>query len=158
MRHYILPRHKDCIYSTFSKVFKKVKLVLIENPLDFIKNANVGIHAVSPEGIITYANQHELDVLGYTEEEYVGHHVSEFQFDKSCLDHMMSKLSKFESFTNFPAMVYGKHKMKYILYNSSVYESEGEFIHTRCFGNEISEYVYHAFIIEYKKSLTHKKN
>ncbi len=128
--------------------------MLIENPLDFIKNSNIGIHAVSPEGVIKYANQHELDTLGYTEAEYVGHHVSEFQFDKTCLDHMMSKLSKFESFTNFPAMVYGKQKIKYILYNSSTYESHGEFIHTRCFGTEISKNVYQACVLEYKKLYT----
>ena len=63
-----------------------IKKVLIENAVDFIENANIGIHTVSPEGIIKYANEHELKVLGYTEEEYVGHHVSEFQFDKSCLE------------------------------------------------------------------------
>ena len=89
----------------------------------------------------------------------MGYHVSEFQFDKSCLDQMMNKLVKLESFTNFPAMVYGKHKvlyMLYMLYNSSVYENESEFIHTRCFGSEISESVYYACKREYKKSLTHR--
>lgn len=131
-----------------------IKKVLIENAVDFIENANIGIHTVSPEGIIKYANEHELKVLGYTEEEYVGHHVSEFQFDKSCLEQMMSKLAKFEPFSNFPAMVCGKHKMKYILYNSSVYAEDGEFVHTRCFGNEVSENVYQACKVDYKKSLT----
>ena len=135
-------------------MIKVVNLMLIERALDFIKNSNIGIHTVSSEGIIKYANEHELKVLGYTEEEYVGHHVSEFQFDKSCLEQMMNKLSKLESFSNFPAMVYGKHEIKYILYNSSVYEREGKFIHTRCFGNEISESVYNACKLEYKKSLT----
>ena len=130
--------------------------MLIENALDFIENSNIGIHVVSPEGIIKYANEHELNVLGYAEEEYVGHHVSEFQFDKSCLDQMMNKLAKLESFSNFPAMVYGKHGMKYILYNSSVYEEKGEFIHTRCFGNEISESVYNACKLEYKKALSNR--
>ncbi|MCJ8296302.1 MAG: PAS domain-containing protein [Colwellia sp.] len=55
--------------------------MITENPLDFIKNSNIGIHTVSPEGIIDFANQHELNILGYAEEEYVGNHVSEFQFD-----------------------------------------------------------------------------
>lgn len=128
--------------------------MLIENAGDFIQNSNIGIHTVSPDGIIKYANEHELKVLGYTEDEYVGHHVSEFQFDKSCLEQMMMKLAKFEPFTNFPAMVYGKHKIKYILYNSSVYGQNGEFIHTRCFGNEISESVYQACKLDYKESLT----
>jgi len=132
-------------------IIKVANQVLIENPLDFIKNSNIGIHAVSPEGIIKYANLHELNVLGYSEEEYVGHHVSEFQYDKSCLDEMMSKLGRFECFSNFPAKVYGKHEIKFILYSSSVYENQGEFIHTRCFGNEISEAVYQACLLEYKK-------
>ncbi len=43
----------------------------MENTEDFIENANVGIQTVSPEGIILYANKHELAVLGYTETEYV---------------------------------------------------------------------------------------
>ena len=110
-----------------------------ENPEDFIYNSSIGVHAVSPEGIVVYANKCELEVLGYTKSEYVGHHVSEFQFDKSCLEQMMIKLAKFEPFSNFPAMVCGKHKMKYILYSSNVYVEGGEFVHTRCFGNEISE-------------------
>ncbi len=124
-----------------------------EDPLDFIENSNIGIHAVSPDGIIKYANKHELNILGYSEEEYVGHHVSEFQFDKTCLQDMMTRLARFEPFANFPAMVYGKNGIKYILYNSSVYEEHGKFIHTRCFGNEISEQVYLASVLEYKKSL-----
>jgi len=128
--------------------------MLVENAAEFINNSNIGIHTVSPDGIIQYANEHELKILGYTEEEYVGHHVSEFQFDKSCLDQMMNKLAKFESFSNFPAMVNGKDKILYILYNSSVYEIDGEFVHTRCYGNEISESVYYACKLEYKKSLT----
>lgn len=128
--------------------------MLVENASEFINNSNIGIHTVSPNGIIQYANEHELNLLGYTEDEYVGHHVSEFQFDRSCLDQMMNKLAKFESFSNFPAMVYGKHKILFILYNSSVYEVGGTFVHTRCYGNEISESVYHACKLEYKKSLT----
>lgn len=80
--------------------------------------------------------------------------MSEFQFDKSCLDQMMNKLAKFESFSNFPAMVYGKNKIHYILYNSSVYEEQGLFVHTRCYGNEISENMYNVCKLEYKKALS----
>ena len=50
-----------------------------ENPEDFIYNSSIGIHVVSTKGIIVYANECELDVLGYEESEYVGHRVSEFQ-------------------------------------------------------------------------------
>jgi len=113
-----------------------------ENASDFIFHSSIGIHAVSSDGIIEYANQFELDTLGYSKEEYVGHHVSEFQLDKACLTDMMTRLGRFESLKNYPAKVQAKHSIKYILYNSSVYQEEGQFIHSRCFGSEIEEAVY----------------
>ncbi|PKI13519.1 PAS domain S-box protein [Colwellia sp. 12G3] len=122
-----------------------------ENPVDFIEKSSIGIHAVSPDGVIKYANQFELDILGYSKDEYIGHHVSEFQIDKDCLSAMMTKLEKFETLLNYPAKVNGKNQIKYIIYNSSVYESEGEFIHTRCFGNEVSKEIYDVFYDEYKR-------
>ena len=93
-----------------------------ENPEDFIYNSSIGVHAVSPEGIILYANECELEVLGYTKEEYVGHHVSEYQIDSNCLSDMMERLSRFDVLKNYPARVQGKVDIKYIIYNSSVYE------------------------------------
>lgn len=125
-----------------------------EKPLDFIEKSSIGIHAVSPEGIIKYANQFELDILGFTEEEYVGHHVSEFQADEVCLQDMIEKLEKFETLVNYPAKVHGKTGIKYVLYNSSVFESEGKFIHTRCFGNEISNAAYQLLHQEYKRKIS----
>lgn len=116
-----------------------------ENPKDFIQNSSIGIHAVSPEGIVVYANQCELEVLGYEEDEYVGHHVSEFQLDKACLEEMMDKLGRFENLKNYPAKVKTKTGTKYIIYNSSAYEEDGKFIHTRCYGNEVDKSVYDVF-------------
>ncbi|PKG81505.1 diguanylate cyclase [Colwellia sp. 75C3] len=122
-----------------------------ENPVDFIEKSSIGIHAVSPDGVIKYANQFELDILGYSKGEYIGHHVSEFQIDKDCLNAMMTRLKRFEKLLNYPAKVNGKNQIKYIIYNSSVYESEGVFIHTRCFGNEVSKEIYDVFYDEYKR-------
>src|SRR5687768_5647543 len=45
---------------------------------DFVENVSVGLHWVGPDGIILWANQTELDLLGYTREEYIGHHIAEF--------------------------------------------------------------------------------
>ncbi|WP_259369198.1 PAS domain-containing protein [Colwellia sp. MB3u-55] len=88
-----------------------------ENSEDFIYNSSIGVHAVSPEGIIVYANECELEVLGYTKNEYIGHHISEFQIDESCLADMMTRLSHFDILKNYPARVEGKDKIKYIIYN-----------------------------------------
>jgi hypothetical protein len=116
-----------------------------ENPEDFIYNSSIGIHAVSPEGIIVYANECELEVLGYEKNEYIGHHVSEFQIDEDCLSDMMKRLSRFDILKNYPARVQGKNDVKYIIYNSSVYEEGGEFKHTRCYGTEVEKVIYDVF-------------
>jgi PAS domain S-box-containing protein len=116
-----------------------------ENPEDFIYNSSIGIHAVSPDGIIVYANECELEVLGYEKNEYIGHHVSEFQIDENCLSDMMMRLSRFDILKNYPARVQGKNDVKYIIYNSSVYEEGGEFKHTRCYGTEVEKVIYEVF-------------
>jgi CheY-like chemotaxis protein len=40
--------------------------------VDFIENAPIGLHWVDADGVILWANQAELDLLGYTREEYIG--------------------------------------------------------------------------------------
>lgn len=117
-----------------------------ESPEDFLNNSSIGIHAVSAEGIIIYANTCELDVLGYEKDEYVGHHVAEFQLDSDCLTDMMERLENFEKLKNYPARVQGKNAIKYIIYNSSVFEQQGTFTHTRCYGTEVEKAIYDVFL------------
>src|SRR6185503_20110519 len=45
---------------------------------DFLENAVVGLHKVDANGIISWANRAELDMLGYAPDEYIGHRASEF--------------------------------------------------------------------------------
>ena len=123
-----------------------------ESPEEFINNSSIGIHAVSPEGIILYANMCELDVLGYKRAEYVGHHVSEFQMDADCLADMMKRLGNFETLKNYPARVQAKNGIKYIVYNSSVYEEDGKFKHTRCYGTEVEKVIYDVFLKHFDQS------
>lgn len=120
--------------------------MILENPIDFINNSSVGIHTVNAQGVIEYANQCELEVLGYERHEYVGHHVSEFQLDCAVLDDMLKRLGDFEILKNYPSIIKGKNRKIYMLYNSSVFSRDNQFIHTRCFGNEIEEPAYKLFL------------
>jgi len=119
--------------------------MLSEETNNFLMNSSVGIHAVSAKGIIVYANQYELDMLGYTEEEYVGQPTSKFQLDEIVLNDMMNRLGNFETLKNYPARVQGKNEIKYILYNSSVYHLDDRFIHTRCYGIDLDKKTFLAF-------------
>lgn len=120
--------------------------MLTETPENFLNNSSIGIHAVSNEGIVVYANQCELETLGFNKDEYVGHHVSEFQLDADVLDDMMRRLSNFEILKNYPARVKTKFGVKFIVYNSSVYSENGEFVHTRCYGTEVDKPVYDVYV------------
>ncbi len=110
-----------------------------------VGNANVGIHCVDKDGFIIYANQRELENLGYTRDEYIGHHVSEFEVDKGELQKLLDVLGDCQSVQNYAYRVKGKDGIKNIVFNSSVYQKEGDFIHTRCFGLCVEPEVFKVF-------------
>ena len=47
--------------------------------IDFCENAPIALHWLSSTGHILWANETELNLLGYTAEEYFGHQLSEVQ-------------------------------------------------------------------------------
>jgi PAS domain S-box-containing protein len=117
---------------------------MIESPEDFLNNSSVGINTVSASGIIEYANQFVLDMLGYKRDEYIGHRAEEFQVDPICSRDMMARLSNFEVLHNYPAKLKAKNETIFVLYNSNVYQQNNTFIHTRCFSCQIEEHIYQA--------------
>jgi len=46
--------------------------------IDFFQNAPIALHWLSGTGHVMWANQTELDVLGYTAEEYIGQPIMQF--------------------------------------------------------------------------------
>src|SRR5438270_1097699 len=60
---------------------------------DYVDNAAIGLHWVDENGIIKWANKAELDMLGYSENEYIGHHISEFHVQKEKIDDILLRLS-----------------------------------------------------------------
>jgi len=59
---------------------------------DFFDNATIGLHWVGPDGTIIRANRAELDLLGYTAEEYLGHHIAEFHADAHVIEDLLQRL------------------------------------------------------------------
>ena len=56
---------------------------------DFIENASMGLHWVGADGTILWANQAELDLLGYTREEYIGRNITEFHADGDVINDIL---------------------------------------------------------------------
>ncbi len=107
---------------------------------EFFENAAVGLHWVAPDGKVLRVNQTELKLLGYSKEEYVGRHISEFHEDQTVIDDILSKLACGKELTNYEARLRCKDgSIKHVLISSNVLWENGEFIHTRCFTRDITE-------------------
>ncbi|HEU4477847.1 MAG TPA: PAS domain S-box protein, partial [Pyrinomonadaceae bacterium] len=107
---------------------------------DFFENATIGLHWVGPDGIVLRVNQAELDLLGYTREEYVGHHIAEFHADPEVIADLLNRLQSKELVRDFEARMICKDKsIKHVRINSSVYWEDGQFCHTRCFTRDITD-------------------
>src|SRR4051812_5721503 len=70
---------------------------------DFFENAAIGLHWVDADGDILWANKAELDLLGYTAEEYVGRSITEFHADPKCIADILKRLAAGETIRNYEA-------------------------------------------------------
>ncbi len=107
---------------------------------DFFENATVGLHWVGPDGTILRANRAELDMLGYSREEYVGRPVADFHADQDVICDILKRLKAGEKLEEYPArMVCKDGSLRDVLIDSSVMWRDGEFVHTRCFTRDVTE-------------------
>jgi PAS domain S-box-containing protein len=107
---------------------------------DFVENSAVGLHWCGPDGIIVWANQAELDLLGYARDEYLGRHVAEFYVDQAVIGEILERLRRNEQLNNYEARLRCRDgSIRYVLISSNVYSENGKFVHTRCFTSDITE-------------------
>src|SRR5690349_2921172 len=106
---------------------------------DFIETSTICLHWVGADGTILWANQAELDLLGYERDQYVGRNITEFHADKPVIEDILCCLSRGETLREYPARL--RHRdgsTRYVLINSSVLFEEGKFVHTRCFTRDVT--------------------
>src|ERR1700674_39810 len=107
---------------------------------DFVDNATIAMHWVARDGRILWANQTELDLLGYTGEEYIGHYISEFHVDGQVIGDILARLSGGEVLREYEARLRTKDgAIRYVLISSSALFEDGKFVHSRCFTHDITE-------------------
>jgi PAS domain S-box-containing protein len=107
---------------------------------DFIENAAEGLHWVGPDGTIQWANKAELDLLGYTAEEYIGHSIAEFHADPDSIADILARLSRNETLHDYEARMRCKDgSIRHVMINSNVCWEDGKFLHTRCFTRDVTE-------------------
>lgn len=107
--------------------------------LDLFENGPSALHCVDANGVIIWANQSELDLFGYSREEYVGQHIAKFHADKAAIDDILQRLAANETLRNYEARLLCKDgSIRYVAINSNVLWEDGKFSHTRCFTHDIT--------------------
>src|SRR3954470_14561935 len=106
---------------------------------DFFENGAVGLHLVGPDGTILRANRAELEMLGYSAEEYVGRNIAEFHADRDVIQDILPRLSRGEKLDKYPARLLAKDgSIRHVIITSSVQFRDGKFANTRCFTLDVS--------------------
>ena len=106
---------------------------------DFFDNAPISAHKIGPDGTILWANQAELDLLGYTRDEYIGHHIAEFHQDQDLIREILDRLYRGENLDNQEVRLRAKDdSIKLVSISSNVSWKDGEFAYTRCFTKDLS--------------------
>ena len=107
---------------------------------DFIDNAVEGLHWVGGDGTILWANRAELEMLGYSPEEYIGKNIVEFHAERPVIDDILARLSRGEELHEYESRLKCKNgEVRDVTINSNVRWENGRFSHTRCFTRDITE-------------------
>ena len=107
---------------------------------DFFENGAIPLHIVGSDGKILHANRAELELLGYTAEEYVGHHIAEFHAYPSTAADILALLARGEKLNRYPAQLKAKDGSKrHVLITSSRRVHDGNLVNTHCFSIDVTE-------------------
>jgi PAS domain S-box-containing protein len=108
---------------------------------DFFENGTIALHRVAPDGTILRANQAELDLLGYSREEYIGRNIAEFHADPATIADILERLSRGEEIQKHPARLRAKDgSIKHVLISSNTRSRGGRINDTRCFTLDMTEH------------------
>ncbi|EJL04369.1 MULTISPECIES: PAS domain S-box protein [Pseudomonas] len=101
---------------------------------DFFENSAVGLHIVSGEGIILRANKAELALLGYSADEYIGRHITEFHVDEPVIGDILTRLQSGDRLEGYPARLKAKDgSIRHVTITSNGRFADGKLFNTRCF-------------------------
>jgi PAS domain S-box-containing protein len=121
---------------------REAERVLRQNEKDlagFFENAVVGLHWVADDGTILRTNRTELELMGYTADEYVGRNIAEFHVDAELIADMLRRLRAGETIVNQQAQLRRKDgSIRTVRLSSNALWEDGKFVHSQCITQDIS--------------------
>lgn len=106
---------------------------------DFFEHAPIGLNWTDASGRILKANQAELHMFGYSNEEYLGHSLAEFHEDEKALESVFAQLAEGKTIHNFEARIRCKDgQIKDVVMQINGLWEDGKFIHARSFTLDVT--------------------
>ncbi len=107
---------------------------------DFFENAPLSLHWAAPDGTILRANTTELEMLGYSQREYLGRSIAEFFVDKRLAETAIRQLRGGETLHEFEAQMRGKDgAIHNVLINANGLWDDDKFIRSRWFTVDVTD-------------------
>jgi PAS domain S-box-containing protein len=105
----------------------------------FLAEASVGMRWVDLDGRILWANQAELDLAGYPEDEYVGHRIEEFLVEPEAAFDLLGRIARQERVSAYETHVRTKDALvKRVLVDGSGLFRDGRLVHARLVTRDIT--------------------
>jgi PAS domain S-box-containing protein len=99
---------------------------------EFLDHATVGLRWVGPDGRILWANRAELDLVGYSESEYVGQPIATFFVQPETAADILGRLAREESVRSYETRLRAKDgSIKQVLIDGSGLFRGGRHVHSR---------------------------
>jgi PAS domain S-box-containing protein len=106
---------------------------------DFIENAAVPLDWVAQDGTILWANDAELELLGYSSEEYIGHNLAEFHLNKTVIVDILQALKRKEDLHGLESRLRRKDgSIRHVSISSTGHWKDGRFVHAQCVTRDIT--------------------
>ena len=98
------------------------------------------MHCVDQRGDILWANNAELNFLGYSHQEYIGQPIAKFHADQHAISNIFNLLMQGKSLTHYVAKLIAKDgSIKDVAIYSSAFRENNELVHTRCFTIDLNQ-------------------
>lgn len=99
---------------------------------ELLDHAAVGLSFIDPEGRVLWANQTELNFMGFDEGEYVGRHLAESLVDPEVASDLLGRMARREPVSSYEARMRARDgSIKQVLIDGSGFFRDGMFVHSR---------------------------
>ncbi len=106
---------------------------------ELLDHAAVGLSFVDPSGLVLWANQTELDFMGFAEHEYVGKPFAEFMADPEVAGDLLGRIARNERVSSYEARLRTRDgSIKQVLIDGSGLYRDGVLIHSRLSTRDIT--------------------